>query len=301
MTERYYSLSSYLKRRFGGRLVKLSIDGGFGCPNREGGREGCLFCSEGGSGEFAAQGTSVSSQLLRQTEMLRHKKTADFAGYIAYFQSYTNTYAPVEALRAMFFEAIAFRNVKVLSVATRADCISEDAYLLLAELNKQVEVWVEIGLQTVNEHTRNSMNIGCELSALEECVSKLHALGIRTILHVIFGLPHETEADFKNTIDYVNRLRPFGIKIHSLYIQKDAPLYKHYIRGDFRMLTKEEYISALVSAIAALDPGIVVHRLTGDGDKRVLAAPEWSKDKISVLGELVKALKAAGVYQGSEK
>lgn len=298
MIERYYSLAAYLKEHFGGRLLKLSIDGGFSCPNREGGRSGCLFCSESGSGEFASKGISISEQLAEQAEMLCHKRTSDFAGYIAYFQSYTNTYADVDTLRRVFSEAAVFQDVRVLSIATRADCISDEVYELLAELNRDIEVWVEIGLQTVNERTRDAMNIGCSLADIEKCVNRLHTLDIRVILHVIFGLPHECDEDFLGTIEYVNTLKPFGIKIHSLYLQNNAPLYRAYLRGDFELLTQEEYLSALTRALEALRPDIVVHRLTGDGDKKTLVAPDWSRDKIRTLGELVKRLKKRGTHQG---
>ena len=218
--QRYNDLSSYLKEKFGSRLLKLSIDGGFSCPNRKNGKKGCKFCSENGSGEFTTRRKSITEQLNAQINFLKDKDK--YNGYIAYFQSYTNTFLPVEELREMYYEAINFPNVKVLSIATRADCFNEEIYNLLSELNEKIEVWIELGLQTSNENTRNNMNIGYSTETFENCVKRLKELNIKTIFHIIFGLPNETKEDYKNTIDYVNSKKPWGIKIHSLYIQNDC-------------------------------------------------------------------------------
>ena len=294
--QRYNDLSSYLKKKFGSRLLKLSIDGGFSCPNRKNGKSGCKFCSESGSGEFTTKRKSITEQLNAQISFLKEKDKN--GGYIAYFQSYTNTFLPVEELRKMYYEAINFPNVKVLSIATRADCFNEDIYKLLAELNEKIEVWIELGLQSSNEKTRNNMNIGYSTKTFENCVKKLKELNIKTIFHIIFGLPNETKKDYKNTIDYVNTKKPWGIKIHSLYIQNDCELYKEYIKNNFKVITWDEYIDALIMAIENLDKDIIIHRLTGDGDKEKLVAPLWSKDKIKTIGEISKILKQRNSYQG---
>lgn len=294
--QRYNDLSSYLKKKFGSRLLKLSIDGGFSCPNRKNGKKGCKFCSETGSGEFTIKRKSITEQLKAQISFLKEKDKSN--GYIAYFQSYTNTFLPVEELRKMYYEAINFPNVKVLSIATRADCFNEDIYNLLADLNKKIEVWIELGLQSSNENTRNNMNIGYSTETFENCVKKLEGLNIKTIFHIIFGLPNETAKDYKNTIDYVNTQKPWGIKIHSLYIQNDCELYKEYLKNSFKVITWNEYIDALIMAIENLDKDIIIHRLTGDGDKEKLVAPLWSKDKIKTIGEISKILKQRNSYQG---
>ncbi len=294
--QRYNDLSSYLKEKFGSRLLKLSIDGGFSCPNRKNGKKGCKFCSENGSGEFTTRRKSITEQLNAQINFLKDKDK--YNGYIAYFQSYTNTFLPVEELREMYYEAINFPNVKVLSIATRADCFNEEIYNLLSELNEKIEVWIELGLQTSNENTRNSMNIGYSTETFENCVKRLKELNIKTIFHIIFGLPNETKEDYKNTIDYVNSKKPWGIKIHSLYIQNDCELYEEYLKNSFKVITWNEYIDALIMAIENLDKDIIIHRLTGDGDKEKLVAPLWSKDKIKTIGEISKILKQKNSYQG---
>ena len=294
--QRYNDLSSYLKKKFGSRLLKLSIDGGFSCPNRKNGKKGCKFCSETGSGEFTTKRKSITEQLNAQINFLKEKDKSN--GYIAYFQSYTNTFLPVKELRKMYYEAINFPNVKVLSIATRADCFNEDIYKLLAELNEKIEVWIELGLQSSNENTRNNMNIGYSTEIFENCVQRLKELNIKTIFHIIFGLPNETEKDYKNTIDYVNNKKPWGIKIHSLYIQNDCELYEEYLKNSFKVITWDEYINALIMAIENLDKDIIIHRLTGDGDKEKLIAPLWSKNKIKTIGEVSKILKQKNSYQG---
>ena len=294
--QRYNDLSSYLKEKFGSRLLKLSIDGGFSCPNRKNGKKGCKFCSESGSGEFTTRRKSITEQLNAQIKFLKDKDK--YNGYIAYFQSYTNTFLPVEELRKMYYEAINFPNVKVLSIATRADCFNEEIYNLLEELNKKIEVWIELGLQSSNENTRNNMNIGYSTETFENCAKRLKKLNIKTIFHIIFGLPNETKIDYKNTIDYVNTKKPWGIKIHSLYIQNDCELHEEYLKNNFKVLTWDEYIDALIMAIENLDKDIIIHRLTGDGDKEKLVAPLWSKDKIKTIGEISKILKQKNSHQG---
>ena len=276
--QRYNDLSSYLKEKFGSKLLKLSIDGGFSCPNRKNGKSGCKFCSESGSGEFTTKRKSITEQLNAQIEFLKDKDKNN--GYIAYFQSYTNTFLPVEQLRKMYYEAINFPNVKVLSIATRADCFNEEIYNLLSELNEKIEVWIELGLQTSNENTRNNMNIGYSTKTFENCVKRLKELNIKTIFHIIFGLPNETEKDYKNTIDYVNNKKPWGIKIHSLYIQNDCELYEEYLKNSFKVITWDEYIDALIMAIENLDKDIIFIGSQEMATKKNLLLPYGQKIKL---------------------
>lgn len=293
--QRYNRLSDYLKKNFGKKLLKLSIDGGFSCPNRKNGNKGCKFCSQKGSGEFTNKLSSITEQMNLQKNFLKQKDTG---AYIAYFQNYTNTYMPASKLKQMYYEAIKFENVKVLSIATRADCFNDEIYNLLEELSKKIEVWIELGLQSSNEKTRDSMNIGYDLKTFKLCVKKLKKLNIKLIFHIIFGLPNETIIDFKNTIDYVNELKPWGLKIHNLYIQSDCELYKDYLEKNFKLLDFNSYIDALVMAIENLDKDIVIHRITGDGDRNKLIYPTWSKNKIKVIGQVGKILKEKNSFQG---
>lgn len=293
--ERYNKLSDYLKIHFGKKLLKLSIDGGFSCPNRKNRKGGCKFCTEKGIGEFTSSLPSITEQLQAQKNFLKNKDTG---GYIAYFQSYTNTYMPISKLKALYYEAINFKDVKVLSIATRADCFNEEIFNLLEELSRKIEIWIELGLQTSNEKTRNEMNIGYDLKTFENCFNRLKKMNIKVIFHIIFGLPHESTVDYKNTINYVNKLKPWGLKIHSLYIQKDCNLYKDYLEKKFELLDFNSYVQALIMAIENLNPNIIIHRLTGDGDKDKLIAPIWSKDKIKIIGNVGKILKEKNSYQG---
>ena len=296
---RYYALDYYLKQNFGEKLYKISLNGGCSCPNRDGtcGTRGCIFCSEGGSGDFAASSSlSVADQLAYGKGLVRPKYNGH--SYIAYFQAYTNTYAPACHLRRIFTEAISDPEVRILSIATRPDCLSPEILTLLAELNAIKPVWVELGLQTIHERTANWMRRGYPLSVFEQAVYSLHAIGVQIITHVILFLPGESEADMLATIHYLNALPIDGIKLQLLHVLKGTDLAKDYEDGRFSVYTMEEYIDLVIACLEHLSPRIVIHRLTGDGPKELLLAPLWSSAKKTVLNTLHHECKVRGAYQG---
>lgn len=296
--QRYNNLSTYMKKTFGEKILKVSIDGGFTCTNRLNGKKGCIFCGDEGAGEFAgSRRLSITEQIDSQIKFLKHKSKSD--KYIAYFQSFTNTFAPVEVLRKKYYEALNHSNIVGISIATRPDCIDEDIKDLLSEISKQYETWVELGFQTSNEETAKIINRGYENSIFKEQVLLLHNRGIKTITHIIFGLPFETHEDFMNTVKYINSLPIWGVKFHSLYIYEDSPLYKYYLNTMFKIIEREEYIDAVCDAIEILRQDIIIHRITGDPDKNKLFKPIWPKDKIKVIGNINKELKERDIMQGN--
>ena len=303
MEERYYSLNRYLRQTFGEKIYKLALDGGMTCPNRDGtiGTGGCIFCSAGGSGEFAeGRCASVAEQIQRAKERIR-KKT-DAAKFIAYFQSYTNTYAPVEYLEKLFTEAIDQPEVAALSIGTRPDCLGGEVIALLERLNRIKPVWVELGLQTVHEETARYIRRGYELPVYEDALSRLKAAGITVIVHVILGLPGEDREKMLATIDYLaGDHRPDGIKLQLLYVLEGTDLAADYREGKFRCMEMEEYFDLLFECLRRLPGDMVIHRLTGDGPKRSLIAPLWTADKKRVLNAMNRELEKRDVWQGSAK
>lgn len=296
--QRYNNLSTYMKKTFGEKILKVSIDGGFTCPNRLNGKKGCIFCGDEGAGEFAgSRRLSITEQIDAQIKFLKHKSKSD--KYIAYFQSFTNTFAPVEVLRKKYYEALNHPNIVGISIATRPDCIDDDIKDLLSEISKRYETWVELGFQTSNEVTAKIINRGYENIVFKNQVLSLHNKGIKTIAHMIFGLPFETHEDFMNTVKYINSLPIWGVKFHSLYIYEDSPLYKYYLNTMFKIIEREEYIDAVCDAIEILRQDIIIHRITGDPDKNKLFKPIWSKDKIKVIGNINKELKERDIMQGN--
>lgn len=296
--KRYYSLDYYLKTTFGEKVYKVALDGGMTCPNRDGtlGSRGCIFCSAGGSGDFAAkrQG-SVTAQIdTAISGIQKAKKTGD--KFIAYFQSYTNTYAPVSYLEPLFTEAISHPSIVALSIATRPDCLGEDVLALLQRLSEIKPVWVELGLQTCHDKTAAFIRRGYRLPTFEKAVRDLHALSIPVITHVILGLPHETEEDVFSTIRYLNHLPIQGIKLQLLHVLKDTDLADYL--GTFPVLSMDEYVSLVIHCLELLSPDTVVHRITGDGPKELLLAPEWSKSKKTVMNRINQALKLQDTWQG---
>lgn len=288
----YYSLNRYLKDTFGEKVYKIAIDGGFTCPNRDGTLDtrGCIFCSGTGSGEFAGnRRDSVTSQIERGKERLKGK--IKNGKYIAYFQAFTNTYAPVPRLRAVFEEAIRHPDIVALSIATRPDCLPEEVVLLLQELNQKKPVWVELGLQTIHEKTAEYIRRGYGLPVYDAAVKKLKKAGMQVVVHVILGLPGESEEDMKATVSYVGKSGADGIKLQLLHVIKGTDLEKDYRMGRFRTLEMEEYARLVADCIALLPEDMVIHRITGDGDKRTLIAPEWSGDKKRVLNALNDAIR----------
>ena len=294
----YYSLNEYLKNTFGEKVYKLSLDGGMTCPNRDGtlGTRGCIFCSAGGSGEFAAcRALSVSEQLAQAKARVAAK--SDCRKFIAYFQPFSNTYAPVGYLRRIFEEAMAPDEIVALSVATRPDCLGEDVLALLGELNRRKPVWVELGLQTIHPRTAAYIRRGYALEVYDEAVRRLHDSGITVITHVILGLPGESRADMLATVRYAGE-RSDGIKLQLLHVLKGTDLLRDYERGLFETMSLEEYADLVCDCIEALPPHVVIHRLTGDGDKKLLVAPLWSGDKKRVLNTINKIVHSQNVIQG---
>ena len=295
----YNALNDYLRTRFGRKVYKLSLRGVTTCPNRDGtvGTRGCIFCSDSGSGEFAACGEDIPAQLADARRRVADKVPSD-AGYIAYFQSFTNTYAPVETLRALFTAAIDGTDIVALSVATRPDCLGEDVLDLLAELNAQKPVWVELGLQTVHEASARYIRRGYDLAVFDDAVQKLKSRGIEVIVHQIIGLPGETEEMIYETADYIARSGADGVKFHLLHVLRGTDLAAEYEAGQFQTLAMEEYFRLLSGCIERIRPDMIIHRLTGDGAKRDLIAPLWSGDKKAVLNAMRRYLEQHDVRQG---
>ena len=295
----YRSLNAYYREIFGRKTAKISLDGGFTCPNRDGrcGTRGCLFCSAGGSGDFAENAALSITEQIENGKAQTADKWKDPA-YVAYFQAFTNTYAPVEELRRKYEEALACDGVEGISIATRADCLPEDVLDLLEELNGKTKLWVELGLQTADETSAEYIRRGYPLSVFEKAVNDLAERHIPVIVHVILGLPGENRETLLHTIDCVNRLPIQGIKLQLLHVLSDSDLAEIYEAGEYIPLTKEEYIALVGDCIAHLREDIIIHRLTGDGDKNTLLAPLWSLRKRDVLNSIHKYLKENGIRQG---
>lgn len=295
----YHSLDYEMKQRFGEKVYRLSLNGGMTCPNRDGtaGTGGCIFCSAGGSGDFAAPAIlPISEQLRMQKELIAKKRPVH--KYIAYFQAYTNTYAPVEYLERIFLEAISDPEVVALSIATRPDCLGDEVLALLHRLNQIKPVWVELGLQTIHEDTARFIRRGYPLSCFAAAVTQLRAIGIEVIVHVILGLPGEDRDAMLQTCKYLNTCDIQGIKLQLLHILKHTDLATYYTETGFPVMTQEAYITLLIDCMEQLSPKIVIHRLTGDGPGALLIAPLWSQSKRAVLNSLHAELKRRGTWQG---
>ena len=298
----YHSLDYELKKRFGEKIYKVSLDGGFTCPNRDGtlGTGGCIFCSGAGSGDFASPCCeSVTRQIENGIAGISARKSTGSC-FIAYFQSFTSTYAPVEKLRPMFLEAIRHPQIVMLSVGTRPDCLPEDVLDLLARLNQQKPVWVELGLQTMHERTAAYIRRGYPLSCFEETVHRLRSHGIQVIVHTILGLPGESDADILKTMDYLNGRDIQGIKLQLLHVLRGTDLADDYLAGKFHVYEREEYLNLLIECLEHLDPSIVIHRMTGDGPADLLIAPLWASRKREVLNLLHHEMKIRGSWQGRQ-
>lgn len=297
----YYSLNQYLRDTFGCKVYKLSLDAGLTCPNRDGTLDtrGCIFCSAGGSGEFAAgredqagNRVSVSQQLAKAKERIAAKVPGnDRCKYIAYFQAFTNTYGPIAELKELYMQAMEEEDVVALSIATRPDCLGDEVLALLAELNKQKPVWVELGLQTIHAHTAHYIRRGYSLAVYDEAVRRLRANNIEVIVHVILGLPGESREEMLQTVRYVGASGVQGIKLQLLHVLAGTDLAAEYEKGRVHVMELEEYAALVADCIAALPENMVIHRLTGDGDKRILLAPEWSGDKKRVLNTIQKKIR----------
>ena len=311
----YHSLDYEMKRIYGHKIYKLALDGGMTCPNRDGtlGTDGCIFCSGGGSGEFAeslSAHVSVTEQIEAAKARVEKKMEKARPGaspeypkgrYIAYFQSYTNTYAPTSHLRALFTEAITHPDIAVLSIATRPDCLPPEVIALLSELNRIKPVWVELGLQTIHEETARFIRRGYPLSVFEDAYQRLHDAGLTVIAHVILGLPGETPAMMQDTVSYLSRLGEHGIdgiKLQLLHVLEGTDLAVLYRAGGFQTFSLEEYVDLVIDCIALLPPETVIHRISGDGPKKLLVAPVWSGNKRLVLNSMAKRFKERSVCQG---
>lgn len=301
----YNSLNSYLKNKYGEKIFKIALDGGFTCPNRDGtkGDRGCIFCSAGGSGEFATAvtETSVPEQIEKALSLFGSKNIG--RKYIAYFQAYTGTYDTPERLLALYRAALSHPTICGISIATRPDCLGPDVLLVLQQCLSEFPdkfIWVELGLQTVHVRTAAYIRRGYPLSCFEDALKNLHALSIPVIVHVILGLPGESDEDMLATIDYLNQCHIFGVKLQLLHVLKDTDLAADYANGAFECLSKEHYLDILIRCIDRLDPQIVLHRVTGDGPAKLLIAPVWSLYKWDTLNTLHRLMQEGGHYQGRD-
>jgi radical SAM protein (TIGR01212 family) len=296
---RYHTLAWELKQRFGERLGKLSLDGGFTCPNRDGtlGRGGCIFCSAGGSGDFSAPASLSPDE---QIEYARAHIAARYQSsrYILYYQAYTGTYADADRLRSIYMPAALRPETAVLSIGTRPDCLPEDVLALLEELRAVKPVWIELGLQTSREETARFIRRGYTDDVFEKAVYELKRRGIEVIVHLIMGLPGETKNDMLNSVRYIAQLPVDGVKLQLLHVLKGTDLYDIWQRDSFHVLTMEEYADIIADALALLPPRVTIHRLTGDGPADLLAAPLWSRDKRRVLNTISRTLKSRDLQQG---
>lgn len=288
---KYYSLNHYLRDTFGDKVYKISLNAGFTCPNRDGtiDTRGCIFCSKGGSGDFAESSVlSIAEQIDKGKERIAKKIKS--GKYIAYFQAFTNTYAPIEILKEKYTQAVNHPDIVALSIATRPDCLGEDVMHLLDEINRIKPVFVELGLQTIHKKSADYIRRGYELDVYDDAVKRLKAININVVVHIILGLPNESKEDMMESVKYVCNSEINGIKLQLLHILKDTDLAKDYQAGKFRVLELEEYIDIIKSCVEIIPEHIVIHRLTGDGAKKDLIAPLWSADKKNVLNKINKAL-----------
>lgn len=293
----YYSLDAWCKNTYQHKCYKVALNAHMSCPNRDGtlGTRGCIFCSEGGSGDFAGDLTSGIRKIA--------DKLPDMTSpcIIAYFQAYTNTYAPYSYLEKVYTEALSYPLVCGISIATRPDCLPEEVLDLLSSLKERFPdkfIWIELGLQTIHQRTADFIRRGYELPCFEAAMKHLNAIGIPVIVHVILGLPGETEAQMLETVQYLNAFHPFGIKLQLLHVLENTDLADCYRNGDFDVLTKDAYLEIVTSCLEVLSPDIVVHRVTGDGPKKILIAPQWSANKRDVLNSLHALMKKKNARQG---
>ena len=331
----YYSLNAYFKNTYGEKIYKIAVNAGLSCPNRDGtlGSRGCIFCSRGGSGDFAVDMSGLDIETLNDKDYDKIMNSTDYVSrqieagitkfnkavgdkFIIYFQAFTNTYGDIEYLRRIWTEALSHKDVVGISIATRPDCIGDEVVYLLRELKEKYccgdyvndlsgkdksfdkFIWIELGLQTIHEKTAEYIRRGYHLSVYDEAVKKLDDIGIPYITHVILGLPYETSKMMLDTVRYVNERKPFGIKLQLLHILEGTDLADEYRKGKFEVLDMESYISLVIECLENISPEVVVHRVTGDGPKKILIAPTWSADKKKVLNTLHKRMRELGAYQG---
>lgn len=300
--KRYNTLDTYFKNKFGKKIYKVSLDGGFTCPNRDGklSKKGCIFCSERGSGDFAGKrGDEIYNQIEDQLKLIEKKFPE--GEVIAYFQNFTNTYADVEYLREIYTKALSHPRVIGLAIATRPDCLGENVLELLDELNKKYFIWIELGLQTINEEVARRINRQYPLQTYIDATKKLNERKIKFVTHIIVGLPYENEEDPLKTAVFAEECGTWGVKIHLLHVIKNTILEELYNKNELKLQKKDEYVKKIVKILANLSYNIVIHRVTGDGDKNSLIGPLWSLNKRDVLNSIDKLMKEENVTQGSMK
>ena len=288
----YLSFNKYLRDTFGDKVYKISINAGFTCPNRDGtlGTRGCIFCSKGGSGDFAESAElSVTQQIEKGKRQVERKIKS--GKYIAYFQAFTNTYAPVERLREIYYEAVRHPDIAALSIATRPDCLGDDVLKLIEEINRVKPVFVELGLQTIHRKSAEYIRRGYPLEVYNEALEKLNAMQIHTVTHIILGLPDESREDMLESVKYVCDRGTKGIKLQLLHILDGTDLADEYRQGKVKEMGFDEYVALIRDCVRIIPKDVVIHRLTGDGDKKTLIAPLWSADKKRVLNAINKAIK----------
>ena len=295
----YNSLSDHLKEKLGAKTVKLSVNAGFSCPNRDGkiSRGGCIFCSGSGSGDFAPP---ADMSIDKQLELSRQRISAKWpdAKYIAYFQAFTNTYAPVDVLEKKYNEALSCPWISGIAIATRPDCMGDGVADLLKDISEKTYLWVEFGLQTSREDTAELINRGYKNEVYLDAMEKMKKRGIETVTHIILGLPGETREDMRNSVTFAAEARTDGIKLQLLHVIRGTRLHEMYMENPFHIMTRDEYTDTVIDMIEHLPPEIVIHRLTGDGNRNELVLPNWSMDKRGVLNEIHRKMKLYESYQG---
>lgn len=297
MQERYNSLNAFLRKKFSGwKIRKIPINAGFPCPNKNGrlSGAGCVFCDSFGSGPIKSFALPIREQI--QAFIGAHKRTE--TKYIAYYQAHSNTYAPVEILREKYEIIFAFPEIVGLFIGTRPDAIAPEVYPLLEELNKRTYLTVELGLQSIHSRSLEFLNRNHTYTQFLETFQHLKERNIPVVVHLIIGIPGETPADMLETVKEMNRLKPEGIKFHLLHVLKNTPLYDMYQQGEFKLLEQDAYVDLVVSLLEHLDPGIVIHRLTGERDKEIFYAPEWAMNKNEVIRAIRKTIEDRNTYQG---
>ena len=292
----YNNLSGYFREKYGKRLGKICIDGGFGCPNRDGtcGEGGCIYCGERGAGEHIDPTKSITEQV---KNALCEAERDDL--FVAYFQNFTNTYAEVDVLKERYDAALIDERIKVLAIGTRPDCIDEDRARLIASYKNRCDVWVELGLQTANDKTADIINRGYHRECFEKAMKILEEHDIPVVVHLIVGLPGEGHDDIAETVKYINRFKIFGIKIHSIYVMEGTRLADMYAAGEYTPPSMEEYVDSAVHIITHISPAVVVHRLTGDCPRDLLVAPMWNKEKSKVINSIVYKMQMKNLNQGA--
>lgn len=299
--KRYHTLNYHLKKKYNGKVVKISLNAGFTCPNIDGkvGYGGCIYCSKSGSGEFGGDKRKSLTEQFYDVKKVIDKKWPN-SKYIAYFQAHTNTYAPLEVLKEKYEEVLKIPNVIGIAIATRADSISDSVLDYLSELNNRTNLTIELGLQTIHEETSKLINRCHTLEQFDTMVNKLKSRNIEVVVHIINGLPYETKDMMVETVKYLNNIGIDGIKIHMLNIIKDTPMEKLYLEKKFHILSKEEYIDIVTTQLEYLNPRIVVHRITSDPDPKELVEPKWLIKKFCVLNDIDKYMSKNDIYQGKK-